>query len=554
MEDSVFQFFYGDYIGEFDNFFMAIGYDELLATATPLGKANFQIIKNLNAGIKYVRSHNMFTGPQGDGRGIVDAGCNPIEIEHNSELKFNWDKMDRVYDVWIENGFTPYVEFGFMPPEFTTADAGAKYPWKYPPKNYNHWRTLIRECVAHFKERYPNEIDDFIWEVWNEPNKFLWMSGYFEGSADEYCKLYDYTLAGMYDVFPEGNFRIGGPALAGHWFPFLKKFLNHCLYGENHATGDIGAKLDYVSYHLKGGAYFNTPNMKKIIKNLRKHMKFLKKFQKGGRIANKHNNSAYLPDDVEIHITEMDPVVGCARGIDDLAKLEFRNTAYYPTFICYMATLFHYIRCNENYNIKWVFSDNVHFGDEAAKLRIFSGCRSLTTAPFNANKLEDALQEDRIIAKPMLKSFQFLNEMQGKALNFSNREDYAKKYVRNDVTCLCCISDDANVIKLLISNLNPKFTDEEKKKVTISIENLPSVWDSVKCEHVILDTAHDNTYSAWINLGKPLQPTTDQLQTIKEKEALSIQKTGTLPVEDGILSQKISVNPHSINYIKFKKR
>jgi xylan 1,4-beta-xylosidase len=45
----------------------------------------------------------------------------------------------------------------------------------------------------HSLERYgKQEVTTWLWEVWNEPN-----IGYWSGTFEEYCKLYDYAADGL---------------------------------------------------------------------------------------------------------------------------------------------------------------------------------------------------------------------------------------------------------------------------------------------------------------------------------------------------------------------
>jgi xylan 1,4-beta-xylosidase len=46
--------------------------------------------------------------------------------------------------------------------------------------------------------------------------------------------------------------RVGGPDTAGDGGKFMQDFLEHCLRGKNHATGQIGTPLDFLSFHSKG--------------------------------------------------------------------------------------------------------------------------------------------------------------------------------------------------------------------------------------------------------------------------------------------------------------
>ena len=122
-------------------------------------------------------------------------------------------------------------------------DEGALYNlyrragWACPPKDYNRWRQLVSTVVQHLVERYgADEVKTWYFELWNEPD----LAFYWKGSIEDFCKLYDYTVAGIEDVFPDA--RIGGPATTGPMpgsksAEYLDVFLNHCRNGRNYVTG-----------------------------------------------------------------------------------------------------------------------------------------------------------------------------------------------------------------------------------------------------------------------------------------------------------------------------
>ena len=57
----------------------------------------------------------------------------------------------------------------------------------------------------HQKEVHgENEIKKWLWEVWNEPD-----IGYWSGSFEEYCKLYDYAVDAVKRACPDCT--VGGP-------------------------------------------------------------------------------------------------------------------------------------------------------------------------------------------------------------------------------------------------------------------------------------------------------------------------------------------------------
>ena len=119
--------------------------------------------------------------------------------------------------------------------------------WTYPPKDYARWGQLVYEWVRHSVERYGmTEVESWWWEVWNEPD-----IGYWQGTPEEYRKLYDFAADGLKRALPTA--RIGGPHVTGpngaRTQQLLRDFIEHCLHGTNYATGKTGSPLDYVGFH-----------------------------------------------------------------------------------------------------------------------------------------------------------------------------------------------------------------------------------------------------------------------------------------------------------------
>ena len=77
----------------------------------------------------------------------------------------------------------------------------------YPPRDYDKWGALVTSWATHVKDRYPGAESTWQWELWNEPD-----IGYWQGTFEEYARLYDYTEAALHAVFP--NASLGGPAVA----------------------------------------------------------------------------------------------------------------------------------------------------------------------------------------------------------------------------------------------------------------------------------------------------------------------------------------------------
>ncbi len=104
--------------------------------------------------------------------------------------------------------------------------------------------------MKHSVERYGRrEVESWYWEVWNEPD-----IGYWQGTPEEFHKLYDYAADGVKRALPTA--RIGGPHVTGpngaRTQKIFRDFLEHCLRGTNYATGKVGSPLDFIAFHAKG--------------------------------------------------------------------------------------------------------------------------------------------------------------------------------------------------------------------------------------------------------------------------------------------------------------
>ena len=94
------------------------------------------------------------------------------------------------------------------------------------------------------------EVESWYWEVWNEPD-----IGYWQGTPEEYLKLYDYAADGLKRALPTA--RIGGPEVTGSLTASARR--SSCATSSSIACaapttrpGKIGTPLDFVSFHAKG--------------------------------------------------------------------------------------------------------------------------------------------------------------------------------------------------------------------------------------------------------------------------------------------------------------
>ena len=178
--------------------------------------------------MRYVRFHAIFH----DEVGLYDedAQGNPV---------FNFSYVDQIYDGLLGNGVRPFVELSFMPNKLAATQVLQAFWYKpdvSPPKDYAKWDEMIRRFVKHLVDRYGiDEVSQWYFEVWNEPNLDFWAG---KPAQTTYFELYDHTARDVKSVNP--RLRVGGPATAqAAW---ADVFIRHCA--ENKIP------VDFVSTHV----------------------------------------------------------------------------------------------------------------------------------------------------------------------------------------------------------------------------------------------------------------------------------------------------------------
>lgn len=237
------------------------GYDEPNYTYAANGKKLLGELAAANSVPVYIRTHNLLTS--GDGSASLKWGSTNVYTEDPSRRPiYSWDILDRIFDTFRAAGVKPLVEIGFMPKALSTHPEPYRHDfpqgkvnsiytgWAYPPNDYQKWSELVFQFVHHLRERYGDaEVKTWLWEVWNEPD-----IGYWQGTPEEFFKLYDFSVDAVLRALPEA--RIGGPDTTGPGngkaAEFLKAFLQHCAHEKNYANGRVGSHLDFISFHPKG--------------------------------------------------------------------------------------------------------------------------------------------------------------------------------------------------------------------------------------------------------------------------------------------------------------
>jgi xylan 1,4-beta-xylosidase len=481
----------GRTVGEMVPMWAYFGYDEANYTYLANGRKLLGELAALSPVPVHVRAHNLLNTDDGPRVALKWGSTNAYTQDAAGKAVYDWTIVDRIFDTWVENGMQPLVEIGFMPRALSTKPdpyrhhwaPGAQYNdiftgWAQPPTDYARWAELVFRWVRHSVERYGERTAaTWSWEVWNEPN-----IGYWQGTQEEYFKLYDYTADAVKRALPTA--RIGGPTTTGpRWdqaADWLRAFLEHCAAGTNYATGKQGAPLDFISYHAKGAP-------KDVDGHVRMDM--------GAELGDIATGFAIVADSafpkLPIVIGEADPE-GCAACsfASGYKGNGYRNGLMYASYTASSFAKMYELADSYGVNLEGALSWSFQFEDQPW----FDGFRSLATNG---------------VDKPVLNVFRMFGMMRGARVAVRVDEpvtaavvlEHGVRGARPDVDALASRTD--HELAVLVWNYHDDDVPAADAPVVLRLHGLPS--GRALLEHYRIDATHSNAYAVWKNMGRPQQ-------------------------------------------------
>jgi xylan 1,4-beta-xylosidase len=486
--------------GEMKPVWSFFGYDEPNYTYMKDGKKLLSELAELSPVPVYVRTHNLLTS--GDGTAALKWGSTNAYTEDSAGRPgYDWTIVDRIFDTLVERKMKPLVEIGFMPEALSVKphpyrhEWGIDKPyssiftgWAHPPRDYGKWAELVYQWVRHALEKYGSaEVESWYWELWNEPD-----GGYWQGTQEEYNKLYDFTAAAVKRALPTA--KIGGPHVTGPANPraekFLRSFLEHCLRGTNYTTGKTGSPLDFVGFHAKGAPRVVDKHVRMGISNQ------LRSISKGFEIV------ASFPElrNTPIIIGESDPE-GCAACSARMhPQNAYRNGTMYSSYTAAQIARTYELADLHGVNllgsVTWAFE----FEDQP----YFDGFRDLATNG---------------IAKPVLNVFRMLGQMGGQRVAVESTRAMSLTSIRDtgvtgksDVNALASRQDRTAAI--LVWNYHDDDVPSPPAEVEVVVEGLPA--GRALLYHYRIDAEHSNAYEVWKKMGSPQPPSPEQYRQLEK--------------------------------------
>lgn len=541
-------------LGEQNRYWRYLGYDECNYTYMPEGVELLDKFGALADAPYYVRTHFLFCN--GSLNGTQKFGSTNIYHEDRDGNPVYWfDGLDRIVDAIVRSGNKPFVELGFMPMDLVDRryvlpcnggglDWYRTGGWTCPPKSYEAWHAFIAAVAEHLKERYgERELATWYFELWNEPDIFYW-----SGSAAEYCKLYDYTEDALHGVLPDVH--LAGPACTSIGedngsHRLMQMFLEHCREGANWCTGGVGARLDFITFHSKGGGFGYemdadkaVPCVESMVEQVTRAMELI---------------SAEGFADREIVISEADPDGWAAGGLGDNINMRFRNTEYYASFVALAYKRIEDIARKYGTRINplaWAF---MFPGEDC-----FAGTRTFSTRGID----KAILNLWRMYAK--LGSRRLECQVEGgieaapapEAPEPRHYDGSASPAVLDAFATIGEADGDNRAPRKPIRVMVIRHADDIDRTgdqaVALTVTGLGEATRAI-VRHWRVDADHSNAHAEWLRQGSPVYPDGETLAAIKEREGLEQgEPEREVAVEGGALRLDWMMPTHAVSLVEIE--
>ncbi|MGH9741125.1 MAG: GH39 family glycosyl hydrolase [Candidatus Acidiferrum sp.] len=509
------------------------GYDEPNYTYAPNGGKLLRELAELSPVPVHIRAHNLFT--TGDGSGSMKWGSTNVYTEDaRGNPVYSWKILDRIFDTYHTLGIKPLIEVGFMPEALSTHPEPYRHTfpkgtiftgWAYPPKDYAKWAELVFQFAAHVRERYGEaEVKTWQWEIWNEPDIPYW-----QGTAEEYFKLYDFSVDAILRALPDA--RVGGPDSTGPANPkaaeFLRLFLEHCARGRNFATGKIGAPLAFVSFHPKGNVSWQTDHVQmgisRQLDSIEAGFKIVKSFPEWGKTP--------------IVLGESDPEGCAACSARTYPQNSYRNEAL---FAAYTAEVFNVI-------YELIRREDIHFAEavtwsfEFEDQPYFEGMRALATNG---------------VDKPVLNAFRMFGLMGNERVKMLSSAGLSADEIlgdgvrsRPDINGIATRKE--HEIEILLWNYDDEDLPAVPASIELSVSGLPANASRALLEDFRIDATHSNSFTAWKEMGSPQTPTSSQYQQLETAGQLQLLDSPTwLGIEGGVAHLRFTLPREGLSLVR----
>ncbi len=485
------------------------------ALLTDWGKEFMDLISESGAAKQYIRIYNQ---PE-----------TAIRVSESGEISYDWSRFDEMAAMILASGNKLKVMFFGMPKELAVYPESLKIRPNgaeiciSPPKDYQQWEALCADFMQHIIDKYgEEEINQWTFRCWNEPDL---SSFWHKKDVNEYLKLYDHFAKAVKEVAP--NAKIGGPALSStstykdpkHY----KLFLDHITSGKNHATGEVGAPIDFIGVHTYGGSGAGGGPGREF-----PAVDYLLEQQL--RYADMRDEYPQL-ENIPIHVEEWGVSSGGTTGLNKKPSADVRNSQYGAAFMTTWIQRHIQMQQENDRNIEnFTFCSS---GYEGVRPHDFMGYRTFHTK--------------NGFHKPILNAYKLLNKL---APNLVPVEiSKPNKHLSAFAT-----ADDKRITIIMTNFQNDKINNGGPSyPIGLDIETPWEENTEVTLRHWRIDETHSNAYTAFKKIGSPQNPTVEEIAKVKSAMQLEeLHKPKTMQSKDlGNINFELSCN--AVSFIEILK-
>lgn len=444
-------------------------------------------------GMKSVRAHGMLN----DDVGIYSENGAGIPI-------YNWKNYDSIMDYITSLGWKPIIELSFMPKALASGTTTTCWyngvPGNVtPPKDYTKWKNLVTEIVKHSETKYgAAEVQSWRWEVWNEPDI---VPQFFTGTDQDYFKMYDYAAEGA--IAADSLVKIGGPATArSDTAGLLKSFLNHCMTQNYANSAKHSTKVDFISWHQYPWNE-GDQNPTAFAPRSRGISIFLKRY------PTLHLENLMTEWNASARYNYFDDEANASFVVKSIHSIfpEMNQGAPPPDVFSF-----------------WVVSDIFEEGN-LSNTSAYAGAMGL-------------MLRQRDAKKPAYNSFKMLHMLGDSSLTLTGGTTSDR-----GLNGLATVSLDKSQVQVLIYDHNygsgPNASvGSVTDMVHLQIKNLPFGPGKMKVERYGVDKTHSNSFTTWVNQGRPAKPTSSQWDQLEADGNLKLLDSTTTVMFTGTTFSK----------------
>lgn len=323
--------------------------------------------------VPYVRLHDV--GGNFGGNRYVDVPniFRDFDADENDPKNYDFAFTDLYLAKLAENGLKPYYRLGVT----IENNAEVRSYRIDPPKDYEKWARICEHIIAHYNEGWADGFHYGIeyWEIWNEPDDGLRISQMWNGTAEDYYRLYDVAAKHLKKRFPD--IKIGGYAAIGFYAaveteeeiiasgdPVRRKYFIDFFHGFMKYIKEHNSPIDFFSWHS-----YSSPE--KFIREAKWACEQLRDYGYGHveKHINEWNPQSRSSRDKAVHGAEIAAIMLGSQNTDvDMlmiydARLDI-NSAYNAFFIPSLGPVCH--RLSHGYYTFAAFSSLYKLGTQAS--------------------------------------------------------------------------------------------------------------------------------------------------------------------------------------------